>query len=301
MSEFNLGARIAAFRDQQGITQEELARRTGFTPGYVRQIEGGRRAASNAATLVRFAQGLGLRDVAMLTGGYPWSVQLEDNLRLLHPAARAMDDLLRRPPLSFDGQDAEAVDVDGIRARLTQQWDTWHTHPSFYTEVAQTLPSIVVDAQHAVAAGGGRSEWALLAESYFLVRQWLRKTNESEAASLAAERALHASQMAADPVLIAMSAWNLIGQHNAAGRYEASLDVARDGIDLADKHLARAAGEEQARRLLGMKGALWLYAAIAAARLEDPDNAWACWDQGGTPSAASWARPSSTRGRPTPR
>lgn len=279
MAELTLGRRIAYLRSQAGLTQQDMSVRTGLSIHYLSAIERGRRHVDKASTLAKIAAALGLDDMAELTGPFPWSIQLEESNRLLHPAAREIEALLRRPPLA-GADDPAAVDLDELQARVDGLWRTWHEAPDFYTQVAGMLPSLLMDVQTAATAGSGLPDasrrWSLLAQTYHLVRQWLRKCNEAEPATIAADRALHASQMAGDPLLIGMSAWNLVGQHNAAGRYDAALDVAHEGIELTGREASAVSDVDarQAARLRGMQGALYLYASIAAARQDDPDAAW---------------------------
>lgn len=60
----HVGRRIAELRVARGWTQEEFAERAGVSPGYVRQIEGGR-GNITLTTAVRFATLFGV-DVSEL-------------------------------------------------------------------------------------------------------------------------------------------------------------------------------------------------------------------------------------------
>ena len=56
---------MAAIREELGISQSELARRIGKTPGYVCDIERGRRAP-NLTTLATIADGLGVTPAVLV-------------------------------------------------------------------------------------------------------------------------------------------------------------------------------------------------------------------------------------------
>ena len=57
---------MRAIRDELGISQSELARRMGKTPGYVCDMERGRRAP-NLSTLAEIANGLGVVPVVLIS------------------------------------------------------------------------------------------------------------------------------------------------------------------------------------------------------------------------------------------
>lgn len=62
-----LGVRVRAARERKGMTQSDLARATGLSPGAVSRIEGGERVPGSA-TLGRLAQALSLEVGALLSG-----------------------------------------------------------------------------------------------------------------------------------------------------------------------------------------------------------------------------------------
>ena len=57
---------MAAVREELGISQSELARRIGKTPGYVCDMERGRRAP-NLTTLATIADGLGVTPAVLVS------------------------------------------------------------------------------------------------------------------------------------------------------------------------------------------------------------------------------------------
>jgi transcriptional regulator with XRE-family HTH domain len=279
MSEFPLGRRIAFLRNQRGLTQAELAGKTGLSLSYIRGIERGEKLVGRASTLANLAEALELADVAELTGGYPFTVgPTSDASRLLHPTARQLGDLLRRPMLAAHVDASPPPTVEQMQDRCDELWEIWHNSKTFYSDTAIELPALLVDAHRLLrsAEGDKRPAWRVMAQAYHLARQWLRKVQEYELAIVAAERSLHASEQADDPLLIAMSAWNYVGLHNAGGRPEAGADVAAEAIRMLDE----VPGSTQDRNLHGMRGALHLYAAIASARMDDADGAWRHWQAG---------------------
>ena len=57
---------MRALREDLGISQSELARRIGKTPGYICDMERGRRAL-NLSTLALIAEGLGLNPSVLIS------------------------------------------------------------------------------------------------------------------------------------------------------------------------------------------------------------------------------------------
>jgi len=59
-------ANMRAIREELGISQSELARRIGKTPGYICDVERGRRAP-NITTLADIADGLGVTPATLIS------------------------------------------------------------------------------------------------------------------------------------------------------------------------------------------------------------------------------------------
>lgn len=63
----NVGSRIRALREQQGLTLEHVASRVGMTKGFLSDVENGKRGISSE-NLLRLAQALGASVDFLLTG-----------------------------------------------------------------------------------------------------------------------------------------------------------------------------------------------------------------------------------------
>lgn len=279
MSDQSLGHRIKIRREELGLTQAELAHLIGLSKSYVSAIERGARMVDSATTLADIAHALGVADIAQLTGGsYRFTIAgaTEDSLRLEHPAVGDLAQMLRRPQMAGHVSPQPLPAPAEVSGRIAQAWRTWNGSPTFYTETAYVLPGLLIDAHRLVRAGAhGPAAHSALSEAYALARHWLRKVGEYALADIAAERALAAAQAADDPLMIAFAGWNLIGNHNAAGRYEDGAEVAAEAIavlDQAEHHTPSIA-------LTSMRGALLLYASVSTARMDDPDRAWQLWAQ----------------------
>jgi transcriptional regulator with XRE-family HTH domain len=67
----DLGHRIRELRQLRGVTQAELARRTGVTASAVSQWEGKQVTGLKGSTLVRVAQALGVEASDLMNGAEP--------------------------------------------------------------------------------------------------------------------------------------------------------------------------------------------------------------------------------------
>jgi transcriptional regulator with XRE-family HTH domain len=62
-----LGERMAQLRASRGFSQAELARRAGFHPSFISQLEAGKRKGQNYETLTALSEALGV-EVKTLMG-----------------------------------------------------------------------------------------------------------------------------------------------------------------------------------------------------------------------------------------
>lgn len=271
----HVGRRIALLRIDRGLTQEDLAQASGWNKRTLAAYEQGTRVPDSVSALTELAQALGLTDLTELTGG-PISYDLTAAGRAIHPAIRELAPILRRPILGVPVVDGIPPTVADVERRAARAWETWHTSPMFYSDLAEVLPDLIRDAEVcarlAAHTPGEEAAWRAAqcakAKAYHVARQWLRKVGEFALSDLAGDRALAASEFADDPLLIGFSVWNLVGNSNAAGRYEAGELAALDGIEFLRSI------PEPSDDLRAMSGALSLYASIAAARQGDRERAW---------------------------
>lgn len=68
MSDLKLGRKIRQIRNQNKLTLEEVARRTGFTKSYLSMVESGKKSPP-IATLSKIAQALSMDMAAFSRGG----------------------------------------------------------------------------------------------------------------------------------------------------------------------------------------------------------------------------------------
>lgn len=281
VSATHAGRRIRLLRIERGMSREQLSTLSGRPLPTLDAIENGRRVADRVSHLQQIAEALGVTDLTEITGG-PVSFTMTGGGRAIHPAVSNLAALMRRPAFGAMYHPGMATPAE-ITERTDEAWRIWHTRPNFYTELAEFLPALIRDAEGCARSAGHtpgeedhwRDAQRSLARAYHVARMWLRKVGEFALSDIAGERALHASELTDDPLLIGFSAWNLVGNHSAAGRYEAGENVAQDAIDYLESLTTAADSDE----LQSMIGALELYACIIDARQEDADAAWARWNR----------------------
>lgn len=274
--DMSIGERIAVWRVYRGLTQETCAGLCGKSLSWWKKVEQGVRHVEKLSDLITVAQVLRIKDLSALTGVQEFSLPLDGKPR--HPALGAV----RRALVSYHDIGLKRTDdppsLANLRQRNANLWDIWHRSPYFYSATGELLPAVISDSMAAYRRGpqeSRREAAGVLAETYHLARQWLRKVGEYELAWIAADRAMAMAQEADSPYLIATSAWHIVALYNAMGRSEEAAEVCNDGILLLDPMLE--AGEKE---LVAMWGALQLYGSIATARCGDSGTAWRMWDSG---------------------
>lgn len=118
-------------------------------------------------------------------------------------------------------------------------------------------------ARHAENPAQQREAYRIAADLYFLLRTFTKRIGRTDLSLLAADRGLRAAEDADDPLRIAAARWNFgqvlltIGEPEVAE--EVTIKAAEELRTALDRDLGTAA----------LFGALWLVAAIAAARNGD--------------------------------
>ena len=200
----SLGRKIAAERRRRGLSQPELARMIGRSVAWVSQVERGVRKVDRMSVLETVASALDVPlaelaaeapVVAAVTGEPPGA----GGLRLVLSGAYALRAMLdgRRPP---------AMSTLGSRAR--KAWDL--THAGRYTELTDLLRGLVPDleiAARAVPETQRADVYELMATTYQACSAALAKLGKPEAAWIAADRAMAATERAGNPMLVAAGAF----------------------------------------------------------------------------------------------
>jgi transcriptional regulator with XRE-family HTH domain len=195
------GERVAFQRGLRGLTQDELARRTGHTAGWVAEVESGAVALGWGQELLRLAAALGVTAEDLAPEAVAAAIRarmpgLPELLRAVTAAPSAPESETALWPRPGDGLTAAEA-----RALVAGLWDL--VHASRQSEMAvPAAAELIVELERAArsASAGERGDVAAaLAEAYRLAAMVLARRSQPAAAQIARERAAHAMALAGGP------------------------------------------------------------------------------------------------------
>ena len=261
-----LGRKIAAERRRRGLSQPELARMVDRSVAWVSQVERGVRKVDRMSVLETLAAALDV-PLAELAAEAPVVAAVTEEppgasgLRLVLSGAyalRAMLDSHRSPALTT------------LRGKARKAWEL--THAGRYTELTGLLSGLVPDLEMAArsAAEDQRADvFELLATTYQACSAALAKIGESDAAWIAADRAMSAAERAGDPMLVAAGAFRLVFVFINARHYDQAEETARTAAEAL-----QPMADQDDPQAMSLWGALTLQRAVIAAHVNDPDLAY---------------------------
>jgi transcriptional regulator with XRE-family HTH domain len=262
-----LGRKIAFNRKRRGLSQKEFARLLDRSEAWVSQVERGVRRVDRMTVLEKVAEVLDL-PLAELAAEAPIVASVAEveppgvrRLRLVLSAAHSLQAIL--------GQH-EPPDVDALQADVTRAWEL--THEGKYADLAELLERLVPKLEGATRSGaeGQKADlFRLMARMYHTCSAALANMGEPEAAWIAVDRAVVAAERADDALLMAAGEFRLSIVFLGARHFDQAAHVSGTAAD-ALRPLAES-GQVEA---VALRGALTLQRAVAAARLEQADNAY---------------------------
>jgi transcriptional regulator with XRE-family HTH domain len=265
------GRRVAFYRKRRGWSQTELAALLDRSETWVSQVERGVRRIDRMSVLERLAEQLGvpLAELAPEVPVVSASAQrpaASSTLSLALASSDALEAVLASPG---------PVDVDRLGAEAVQAWQ--YAHGSRYDELAAQLTGLIPDLERAVRVTGGadrRRVCVARAKVYHAAAAVLAKLGEVGPAWVAVDRAISSAEQADDPLLMAEGAFRLAIVFQGARRFDLVARTAQTAAQALDGLVD--AGELEA---VALRGALSLQLAVAAARTNDGDAAYAHLDQ----------------------
>ncbi|MEP7024112.1 MAG: helix-turn-helix transcriptional regulator [Actinomycetota bacterium] len=263
----SLGRRIAAERRRRGLSQSQLATMIDRSVAWVSQVERGARTIDRMSVLEMLARALEV-PLAELAAEAPLVAALTEEpagaggLRLVLSGVHSL-----RPIVSEDGP----PDLAGLSAQADQAWEL--THAGQYTELTDLLTGLVPELESAALSTSedGQAEvFSLLTATYQACSAALARLGDTEAAWIAADRAIAAAGRTGSPQLVAAGAYRLVFVFIAARHYAQAQETAQTAADGIGP--LAAGGDPEAMSLLG---GLTLQRGFIAARLGDAAAAYA--------------------------
>ncbi|UNO42408.1 helix-turn-helix domain-containing protein [Streptomyces sp. MST-110588] len=264
------GQRVRHARERKGLSRPVLAGLVGRSAEWVKAIEGDRLAMPRLPLLLRLADALGVDDLASLTGDE--RIAAATYTKGSHPCLLRVKEALTSYEVVV-ARDAEPASVAVLADRVAHAWHAWHGVGDHRSRVADLLPALLADLQHAARTHEGadrRRVLALLAQTYHLAQLYLSFQPAPDLLMLASDRAMQAAQDADSPRAIAAAAWYLNHLFRDAGeQHEARVDLAVRATTL----LGPGRGPED----LALTGLLDLAAALSYAKVGQKGSAERHW------------------------
>jgi tetratricopeptide (TPR) repeat protein len=225
-----LGRKIAEQRRRRGLSQPELARMIDRSVAWVSQVERGVRKVDRMSVLETLATALEM-PLAELAAEAPLVAAVHEGppgaggLRLLLSGVYSLKAML-------NGHHVPSL--ADLRAKVERAQDL--RHAGHYTDLTDLLNDLIPDLESAARAvpETQRSEaFELLATAYQGCSAALAQMGETEAAWIAADRAMAAAERAGNPLLVAAGAFRLVFVFLGAryfGQAEATAGTAADAL-----------------------------------------------------------------------
>ena len=260
MTDPEVGERIARWRRRRGLSQVALAGLVGRSESWLSQVERGLRHVDSLVVLRDLSRVLRV-DLEVLAPSSTASPRGSDG-----PAQPALEQALVAPPI------AESTAATPATAPVaTVQVSALHLayQDARYTDVLTALPTISAqlastDDPRVLAAG-----WAVVAKMLTKIGSW-------DLALLAADRAREAAYRSGDLADLGMAVYQVVCALLPTPRAGIGEDLAtRTAHHLIPDNAHRGGDVDATNRAAvhSVAGALWLIAAIVAARRSDTDAA----------------------------
>jgi transcriptional regulator with XRE-family HTH domain len=262
----SIGERVAAYRRRRGLSQAALAGLIGRSESWLSQVERGVRSVDRLSILLDMAKVLHV-EVEALTGR-PWQYAPNGG------TAPADLDAVRRYLARYDHligvEPQEQVDVATLRGMASSAHRTYQA--AQYEEIITGLPDLLSSADTLFRASNGFERRELLlayVSAYVVAAKLLTKMGAGDLALLAADRCATAAVEAESIEAQGMAAYQVVCALLRADRPEDAEHLALSMAEQVQRH-ARA----DAPSVVSVAGALWLIAAVIAARRTDRGEAW---------------------------
>jgi transcriptional regulator with XRE-family HTH domain len=273
MADFGLGARIAAYRRRRGLSQAALAGLIGRSESWLSQVERGIRSVDRLSVLLDLASVLRIDVEALI--GRPWQYapngsELAGGLFEVRRALTSYTALLGREPVRPD-------ELAGLRARVAETHRLYQA--ARYDDVIGMLPGVLSAVESFPGRQNALRRESLLAyvSAYVVAAKLVTKLGAGDLAILAADRAANAAADAGSLAARGMAGYQVACALLRADQPE---DAERVAVTLAEELVGSARSDDPS--VVSVAGALWLIAAVIAARRTDRGEAWQRLDRAET-------------------
>jgi transcriptional regulator with XRE-family HTH domain len=267
MATAGTGERIAVYRRRRGLSQAALAGLVGRSESWLSQVERGIRSVDRLSVLLDMARILHV-DVESLIGR-PW--QLAPNGGAVAQGLDAVRQVMTR----YDhllGIDAPALPpLPELRAQVATMHEDYQA--ARYESVVRQLPDLIalIDGVPRLAADERHEALCTYVAAYVGTAKLLTKLGVTDLAVVAADRAATIAVEVDSLGARGMAAYQVVCALLRSDRTE---EAERLAVGMAEKVHSAA----DTPTLASVAGALWLIAAVAAARRTDRAEAWARLD-----------------------
>jgi len=262
--EVHLGDRMARLRRLAGLTQEQVAERSGVSVDVVRKLEQHRKHSARLPTLHALAKGLGVEVTALL--GDPPAVASNgapDTPELVELRRAVMPSLVPKPP-----GDLGALSIGVLRAEIADAWSLYHS--ADFAQLLVLLPGIIADARLLAAVGSPDQKAAgssALGKALQLAGHLVIRLGKTDLALSALERAADAADDSGDPLLTPMVYNSVAWAYQRQNRLDDAEELAVTAADQIE-----TGGLDSAARVR-VWGGLVMSGATSAARMGDYEGA----------------------------
>ena len=261
----SMGERIAAYRRRKGLSQAALAGLVGRSESWLSQVERGLRSVDRLSVLLDMSRVLHV-DVQSLIGR-PWQYAPNGD-----PAADGLDDVRRfftRYDHLLGVEPPPAVSLKEMRSSIASAHKTYQA--ARYEEVIAQLPAVLgaVESVHRRPADDRREVLLGHVSAYVVAAKLLTKVGTTDLAMLAADRAATSATEVDSASARGMAAYQVAC---ALSRGERSDEAEHIAVSMAEQLQSGARSDRPTQ--VSLAGALWLIAAVIAARRTDRDDAW---------------------------
>jgi transcriptional regulator with XRE-family HTH domain len=267
MSIGSIGERVAAYRRRRGISQAALAGLVGRSESWLSQVERGLRSVDSLSVILDLSRVLRVEPQQLI--GRPW--QLAPNGGLHADGLDEVRSFFTRYEDLLEPQPADSLDLAQLRVDIATAHRTYQgaRYEAVIGQIAPMLAS--VDRAHRGMHTGQVPELTLgYVSAYVVAAKLLTKLGASDLALLAADRAANRAMESDSQVARGMAAYQVVC---ALLRADRSDDAEHLAAKMAEQVQAGARSDQPT--LVSVAGALWLIAAVIAARRMDRDEAWA--------------------------